>query len=79
MEGSAAAATVITTIVVLLLLIAFQSLFILQMVAKTAIILNILIVIPSLVYLPKRGPSTMAPAKAAHPPTECTMVEPAKS
>ena len=38
------------TIVALLLLIAFQSLFILQMVAKTAIILNILIVIPSLVY-----------------------------
>ena len=35
-------------------------------------------VLPSL-YLPIRGPSTMAPAKAAQPPTECTTVEPAKS
>src|SRR6056297_964133 len=35
--------------------------------------------LPSLPYLPKRGPSTMAPAKAAQPPTECTTVEPAKS
>src|SRR6056297_1397060 len=35
--------------------------------------------LPSLPYLPRRGPSTMAPARAAHPPTECTTVEPAKS
>jgi len=34
---------------------------------------------PSLPNLPRRGPSTMAPAKAAQPPTECTTVEPAKS
>ena len=34
--------------------------------------------LPSL-YLPRRGPSTMAPARAAQPPTECTTVEPAKS
>src|SRR6056297_3262229 len=35
--------------------------------------------LPSLLYLPMRGPSTMAPASAAQPPTECTTVEPAKS
>src|SRR6056297_692067 len=35
--------------------------------------------LPSLSYLPRRGPSTMAPARAAQPPTECTTVEPAKS
>src|SRR6056297_4251738 len=35
--------------------------------------------LPSLPYLPRRGPSTMAPARAAQPPTECTTVEPAKS
>ena len=34
---------------------------------------------PSLVYLPSRGPRTMAPARAAQPPTEWTTVEPAKS
>ena len=34
---------------------------------------------PRLSYLPRRGPSTIAPTKAAQPPTECTMVEPAKS
>src|SRR6056297_62976 len=33
---------------------------------------------PSL-YLPRRGPSTMAPASAAKPPAACTSVEPAKS
>src|SRR6056297_4108707 len=33
---------------------------------------------PSL-YLPRRGPSTITPARAAQPPTECTIVEPAKS
>src|SRR6056297_131353 len=33
---------------------------------------------PSL-YLPRRGPSTITPARAAQPPTECTTVEPAKS
>src|SRR3989338_10860273 len=32
-----------------------------------------------LLYLPNRGPSNNTPAKAAHPPTECTTVEPAKS
>jgi len=37
-------------IVLLLALITFQSLFLLQMIAKTAIILNIIIVIPSLFY-----------------------------
>ncbi|WP_044401341.1 O-antigen ligase [Lacinutrix sp. Hel_I_90] len=37
--------------ILLLLLIVFQSLFLMQMVAKTAIILNGLIIIPSLVYL----------------------------
>ncbi len=30
-------------------------------------------------YLPVRAPSTIAPASAAQPPTECTIVEPAKS
>jgi hypothetical protein len=34
---------------------------------------------PSLVYLPRRGPSTIAPASAATPPTMCTTDEPAKS
>jgi hypothetical protein len=34
--------------------------------------------LPSL-YLPRRGPSTITPARAAQPPTECTTVEPAKS
>ena len=35
--------------------------------------------LPSLVYLPMRGPSTMAPVSAATPPTACTTPEPAKS
>jgi hypothetical protein len=35
--------------------------------------------LPSLVYLPIRGPRMIAPASAAQPPTECTTVEPAKS
>ena len=30
-------------------------------------------------YLPFRAPRMMAPVNAAQPPTECTMVEPAKS
>ena len=30
-------------------------------------------------YLPFRAPSKIAPAKAAQPPTEWTMVDPAKS
>src|SRR5690606_29971188 len=34
---------------------------------------------PSGPYLPLRAPSTSAPASAAQPPTEWTMVEPAKS
>src|SRR4051794_37851082 len=34
---------------------------------------------PSLLNLPMRGPSTMAPARAATPPTACTTPEPAKS
>ena len=34
---------------------------------------------PSLLNLPMRGPSTMAPASAATPPTVCTTPEPAKS
>ena len=34
---------------------------------------------PSLLYLPSRGPMTMAPARAHQPPTECTTPEPAKS
>jgi len=33
---------------------------------------------PSL-YLPRRGPRTITPARAAQPPTEWTTVEPAKS
>ena len=32
-----------------------------------------------LTYLPIRGPRTNAPASPAHPPTECTTVDPAKS
>src|SRR5690606_36992060 len=28
-------------------------------------------------YLPRRGPSTIAPARAAQPPTLCTTVDPA--
>ena len=35
--------------------------------------------LPSAPYLPMRGPSTMAPAKAAAPPTACTTPLPAKS
>src|SRR5690625_185729 len=35
--------------------------------------------LPSMPYLPTRGPITSAPASAAHAPTECTSVEPAKS
>ena len=35
--------------------------------------------LPSLVYLPIRGPRIAAPTKAATPPTICTAVEPAKS
>ncbi len=35
--------------------------------------------LPSLPYLPLRAPRTSAPASAAQPPTEWTMVEPAKS
>jgi len=34
--------------------------------------------LPSL-YLPIRGPRMIAPVSAAQPPTECTMVDPAKS
>src|SRR5262245_39011516 len=34
---------------------------------------------PSLLYLPMRGPSTIAPARAVTPPTMCTTDEPAKS
>src|SRR3546814_17456492 len=34
---------------------------------------------PSGPYLPLRGPRISAPVKAAQPPTEWTMVEPAKS
>jgi hypothetical protein len=30
-------------------------------------------------YLPRRGPTMIAPTSAAQPPTECTSVEPAKS
>ena len=35
--------------------------------------------LPSLPYLPMRGPKTMTPARAAHAPVECTTVDPAKS
>ena len=35
--------------------------------------------LPSLEYLPIRGPRTMAPIRAATPPTICTAQEPAKS
>ena len=35
--------------------------------------------VPSLAYLPMRGPSTIAPARPATPPTACTTPEPAKS
>src|SRR5260370_40789343 len=34
---------------------------------------------PSLLYLPVRAPSTIAPASAIHPPTEGTTPDPAKS
>ncbi len=34
---------------------------------------------PSLLYLPIRGPRTIAPASAHQPPTEWTTPEPAKS
>ena len=34
---------------------------------------------PDLVNLPNLGPISIAPAKAAAPPVECTNVEPAKS
>ena len=35
--------------------------------------------VPSARYLPSRGPTINTPAKAAQPPVEWTMVEPAKS
>src|SRR3989338_2597522 len=35
--------------------------------------------VPSLLYLPYRGPKAMMPARPAQPPIECTWVEPAKS
>ena len=35
--------------------------------------------LPSLSYLPMRGPSSSAPASAAQPPTEWTAASPAKS
>ena len=35
--------------------------------------------LPARVYLPMRGPTMMARAKAVSPPTECTTPEPAKS
>src|SRR5262245_19757624 len=35
--------------------------------------------VPSLLYLPMRGPRTSAPAKAATPPIVCTTPDPAKS
>src|SRR5712692_667659 len=35
--------------------------------------------VPSLLYWPKRGPSTTAAARPAQPPCECTTPEPAKS
>ena len=35
--------------------------------------------LPSLEYLPIRGPSASAPIRASTPPTLCTMAEPAKS
>ena len=34
---------------------------------------------PSLLNLPSLAPRRIAPVNAAHPPTECTRVEPAKS
>ncbi len=34
---------------------------------------------PSLLYLPMRGPRTIAPARAHQPPTEWTTPDPAKS
>ena len=37
------------------------------------------LILPSSRYLPRRGPRTMMPARAAQPPTEWTSVEPAKS
>ena len=35
--------------------------------------------LPSALNLPKRGPTTSTPARAAQPPVPWTMVEPAKS
>ena len=35
--------------------------------------------VPSLLYLPMRGPSIFAPTSAATPPVMCTTEEPAKS
>ena len=35
--------------------------------------------VPSLENFPSREPKIIAPERAAHPPTECTKVEPAKS
>ena len=40
---------------------------------------GIALALPSLSNLPMRGPSTMAPARAAAPPTAWTTPEPAKS
>jgi hypothetical protein len=37
------------------------------------------ITLPSLAYLPMRGPSSNTATSAPQPPTECTSVEPAKS
>ena len=40
---------------------------------------GIALTLPSLPYLPMRGPRMMTPVRAAQPPIECTCVEPAKS
>src|SRR5690349_9999499 len=53
-----------------------------MIVPKTPMVIlppGIVLAEPSLLNLPMRGPSTIAPAKATHPPIICTGPEPAKS
>ena len=40
---------------------------------------GVVLTLPSRRNFPLLAPTTMAPASAAQPPVECTMVEPAKS
>src|SRR6187551_2236776 len=48
-------------------------------VARGMLLPGIGVISPFLPYLPSRGPRSQIATSDAHPPTECTKVEPAKS